>query len=341
MKSLSLKKGTGIYLSGAIAILSLLAASWLLAGVVTATSAPEIEIERSHTSLVASATAAGSEINGYSWKWIVVEGCSADLFSDFDASQSEKGTGWIVSLEAGDGGKHYCFYVEDIEGVSATASVAVAKPLIAVEQNNDQLVARVSNAAEEGFTVDEDSWQWYRYSHVKDSGFGCDAELFNLDDAALQQVAESVQPDQEEAAAVYETQKAAYVAGSGASVNLSEADEAMNFCFKVADTSGISNVGHITVGKVAVSAVNGEKSSADANTGQALTGEQQTGVSAAGEVGANSDDDSVVVDEDLGSSSNGDSNTIRNIGFGLLVVSLILAAWMIIKRSQNTDDEEA
>ena len=226
---MSLRNRAGVWLSGMVAALSLLAAGWLLAGAVGAQAGPAIDVQRVKDTLSASAVAAeGSEIDAESWKWMVTDICNLDLFSDFDSSENKKGSGWTTPLSAEDGGEVYCFYVEDSEGRSAVVGLTVAKPLLELEQNNDQLTARVSNAEDEGFEVNEDSWRWYRYNQA--DGISCSSEFFGLDGI-----------------------------GSGSSINLSDEDEGLNFCFGVSDTSGISNVGHITIGEVVIEDVEGKK----------------------------------------------------------------------------------
>ena len=342
------KAGLNKWLKAMILALASLAMVWLLAVPVRAETGLTVEVNRSHNLLIATVvTVEGSEIVDDSWQWMKNEQCDLDLFAGgVDIDGESRGEGWTVVLNSDDADQSYCFYVEDSGGRKAIASATVIRPTIEIDQNNDQLVARVVNAEQMGLIIDQNSWRWYRYHDIEGSGFDCRAELFGLEDAELQQEAERLQSAQEASADetqpdIYEIQKNVYLFGRDSSVDLTVDDEGMNFCFQVSDTAGISNVMHITVGEVIVDDIVGKPADVGTTTNVNESGDDNGGQTDAGQVTV--EDGLVNIGEDPVGSEETDSNSnlIRNIGFVLLGMAAVIGIYMLIKRSQNTDDEEA
>lgn len=342
------KAGLNKWLKAMILALAFLAMVWLLAVPVRAETGLTVEVNRSHNLLIATAvTVEGSEIVDDSWQWTKNEQCDLDLFaSDVDIDGESRGESWTVVLNSDDADESYCFYVEDSGGRKAVASATVMRPTIEIDQNNDQLVARVADAEQMGLIIDQNSWRWYRYHNVENSGFDCRAELFGLEDAELQQEAERLQSAQEASADetqpdIYEIQKNVYLFGRDSSVDLTVDDAGMNFCFQVSDTAGISNVMHITVGEVIVDDIVGKPVDVGITnvneSGVVDAGQTEAGQITVGDGSVNVGEDSSVGSEETDSNS----NLIRNIGFVLLGLAAVIGIYMLIKRSQNTDDEEA
>ena len=328
----------------AISIVALLAATWLLTTPVQAQTGLTVEVNRSNNLLIASAvTVEGSEIVDSNWHWAKSEQCNLDLFTaDALGDNNERGDGWTVVLDSEDAGRSYCFYAEDSDGRKAVAGSTVVRPVIEIEQNNDQLTARVINAEQDNLVVDQNSWQWYRYHHVEDSNFDCRSELFDLDDGELRQEAEKLQAAQEVAEGenqvnIYEIQKNAYLSGQDSNVDLTGGDQDMNFCFQVSDSAGITNVMRITVGEVIVDNIVGKSGSTEGSSESDVSGEE-----GAGQISVDNGSISVGDEDGLGSNEEGGSSkVIRNIGLVLLAIAIITGVYMLIKRSQNTEEEEA
>ncbi|MYB40349.1 hypothetical protein F4X86_03755 [Candidatus Saccharibacteria bacterium] len=321
-----------------IAAAVLLAAAWLFASSARAEAGLTVEVVRNQNLLVATAmTVEGDEVVEDSWQWAKDGECSVEAF---EGDSAEAGSDFSVVIDQDDLGATYCFYVEDSADRQAVGSIYVHYPKITVRQNNDQLVAEVANLDKDGIDVDESSWGWFRYQAHDSSRFGCEPQHFDLDDVGLTQAAEAAEGFQAEMygavqVGVYELQQDVYRIGQGSTVSLTTDDEGVNFCFRVSDTAGITNYKHITVGPVTVDDTAGSKpASGEGTDAGSAAGEGSEG---AGQVSAgdndNQDDSSVDADDEGG-------NVIRNIGLALLAVAIIIGIFMLIRRSQNTSDDE-
>ncbi len=335
--------GLNARLKAAISVVAILAAAWLLTTPVQAETGLTVEVNRSNNLLIATAvTVEGSEIVDDNWRWVKSEQCNLDLFTaDALGDNNERGESWTVVLNSDDAGQSYCFYAEDSDSRKAVAGSTVVRPIIEIEQNNDQLTARVVNAEQDGLVVDQNSWHWYRYHHVENSNFDCRSELFDLDNDELRREAEKLQAVQEVSEGenqvdIHEIQKNAYLSGQDSSVDLTGDDQGMNFCFQVSDSAGITNVMHITVGEVIVDSVIGKSSGTE--SGSELNASDDEG---AGQVTA--DNGSISAGDEEGvigsNEEDGGSNVIRNIGLVLLATAIIAGVYMLVKRSQNTEEE--
>ena len=339
MEFLSLsRKGFGILWALISLIAVFLAAGWLLARPAQAATGLTVEITRSGNLLMAMATTVqGSEVADDSWRWVMSEDCEVAMFEDKD----EGSEGWTVELNSKSGNKHYCFYVEDSGGRQAVASTKVAYPVVRVEQNNDQLAARVVNAVEENILIDAASWEWFRYNHITDSRFGCQNQHFGLDEKGLKTAAAAAEEQQEAdfgsvKTEVYATQKDAYLSGRDSTVSLTIEDQGLTYCFRVADTAGIANSWHMEVGKVVISQMAGAKQADDDGTSVNIDG--QAGDEGGGQVDVNPEGSD---DAQTGEGNEeGGNNWIRYAGFAFLAVAVIVGAVMLIRSSQLKDNEQ-
>ena len=344
MEFLSLsKKNFGILWALISLIAVFLAAGWLLARPAQAAAGLTVEVARNGNLLMATATTVqGSEVVDDSWRWVMSEECEVATFEDDNAG----GEGWTVELNSESGNKHYCFYVEDSDGRQAVAGIKVVYPVVRIEQNNDQLAARVVNAVEENILIDENSWEWFRYNHITDSRFGCQSQHLGLDEEGLQAAAAAAEEQQEAdfgsvKIEVYATQKDAYSSGQGSTVSLTTGDQGLTYCFRVADTAGISNGWHMEVGEVVVSRLSAAKQAGDngddGSTSVSIDG--QAGDEGSGQVDVNpegSDDGAQGAEGDKGDGN----NWIRYVGFAFLALAVIVGAVMLIRSSQLKDNEK-
>ena len=250
------------------------------------------------------------------------------------------GTGSTTEVSQADIGQTFCFYAEDSAGRKAVASIRVTYPVITVEQRNDQLVATVGNAERDGLVINDNSWRWYRYHATEDSRFGCEAQNFDLDDSGLMQASQESQSRQEELFGkvkvdVYELQKDIYLTGQGSVVNLTDEDAGLSFCFQVLDTGGLGNLKKIKVGSVEASdnSVGAKEDGGSSDAAGSADG------NAAGQVTVGASDDDMA-DNDPDNEGDGGSNAIRNVGLVLLALAVIIGIFMLVKRSQDTEDEE-
>ena len=321
-----------------VAAAVLLAVIWLAASPAKAETGLTVQVDRSQNVLVATArTVAGEEINVDSWQWLKDDECSVAAFSA--NSDVDRGAGWSVTIGQADLGATYCFYVEDSADRQAVGSIYVNYPKIQIEQNNDQLVAKVVNLERDNIDVDATSWSWFRYNHVAGSRFGCEPQHFGLNDAGLMQAAEVAEALQREMNGeaqfdVYDLQQDVYRTGQSSTVAVTSADEGLNFCFRVSDTAGIGNSRQITVGPVSVSDTTGSKPTGDGSATRGLEpGDDTEGVGQVGVADGSTDGEQVTQVEE-------DSNVVRNIGFIMLAVAIVIGIFMLIKRSQSADEEE-
>ena len=232
--------------------------------------------------------------------------------------------------------------------------VKVAYPIIRLEQSNDQLVARASNAEAENILVDEDTWQWFRYDHIDGSRFGCLPQHFNLEEEGLKMAADASEEQQKQdfgevKVAVYAAQKEVYKFGEGALVNLTAEDQGLTYCFRVSDNAGITNSKHQLVSEVKLGASSddsevGEEKGLLNNNGDESAGDT-TGTTGneIGEVGVDDDGGTSVAGDQSNGNGDGDGDGasvwIRNIGFTLLGVAVIAGIYMLIRSSKLKDNE--
>lgn len=321
----------------AAAVLLAAVSVWLLAGQARAETGLTVDVARNQNLLVATATTVeGDTIVEDSWRWAKSDECSVETFSDDSA---DYGSDFSVVIGQDDLGATYCFYAEDSAGRQAAGSIYVHYPKIAVRQNDDQLVAEVANMDEDGIDVDDSTWIWFRYQAADDSRFGCEPQHFNLDDAGLMRAAEAAEGFQTEMYGevqvdVYELQRDVYRAGEGSTVSVTSADEGLNFCFQVADTAGIANSKLTTVGPVTVADATGSKPGGEA--ADSVPVDDAGDIEGAGQAGA----DGSYSDGSEGSDDGGSGNAVRNIGLILLAGAVVIGIFMLVKRSQNTGDEE-
>ena len=336
MKSLSLsikKLASSNWTLIALAFLILLAAA---TNVASAAIGLTVEVSRKGDLVMAEAvTVESDEVLDESWQWMIGEDCQVSAFDD----AAETNQGWTATLNAQSGGKTYCFYVEDSQGRKAVGQTKIAYPIIRPQQKNDQLVARVANAEEENLIVDEDSWQWFRYDHIPDSRFGCQAEHVGLDDDALKAAAEAAEALQVEDSGeavndVYASQKDVYASGEGSIISLTAADEGLTYCVRVADSAGIFNSKHIQITEVMVAdasaAAKPDKDSTDGDVAVAGSDSED----GRGVIGV---DDASLAGEGIDA---GSSNWPRVLGFTLLAVSLIAGIYMLVRASRLKASEE-
>ena len=344
MELLSLsRKGFGILWALISLTAVFLAAGWLLARPAQAATGLTVEVMRNGNLLMATAaTVQDSEVVDESWRWVISEECEVATFED----DNKGGEGWTVELNSKSGNKHYCFYVEDSDDRQAVAGIKVAYPVVRVEQNNDQLAARVVNAAEENILIDEDSWEWFRYNHITNSRFGCQSQHFGLDEEGLQAAAAAAEEQQEAdfgsvRIEVYATQRDAYLSGQGSTASLTAEDQGLSYCFRVTDTAGITNVWHMEVGEVVVSRLSAAKQADDSGDGTSANIDGQAEDEGSGQVGVNpegSDDGAQTGEGD--NDEGGNNNWIRYVGFAFLAVAVIVGAVMLIRSSQLKDNEK-
>ena len=317
-----------------------LATTWLLARPAQAATGLTVEVTRNGNLLMATATTVqGSEVDDDSWRWLMSEECEVEMFED----NADAGQSWIIQLDSESGNEHFCFYVEDSDGRQAVAGSQVAHPVVRIEQNNDQLAARVINATEDNILINEDSWEWFRYNHITDSRFGCQSQHFGLNEEGLQAAATVAEERQEEdfgsvKIEVYATQKDAYLSGQGSTVNLTAEDQGLSYCFQVTDSAGISNSWRMEVGEVVVQQPAGKPTANGENgDGTSVDIDGQAEDEGSGQVGvdpAASDGTQTVKDDE------GSNNWVRYIGFTLLAAAVIVGTVMLIRGSQLKDNEK-
>ena len=243
-------------------------------------------------------------------------------------------------LQPEDGGVNYCFLVEDSSGKQAVASRQIAYPLIEVEQNNDQLRAVVVNENSDNITIDDKSWRWFRYKHVEDSRFGCQPENQSLNsDQKLKQAAEVAMKSQvasglESPQDVYSIQKQVYSSGQGSIIDLTPADTGLTYCFQVADTAGITNSGQALIGEVVITEVPGAKSTIeDQSTVSNQDFDQDLDLDKIKLSNSNQTDSGNEVNQD------NQSNWVRNLGYVLLGLALVIGAVLFVQKFQVKDKD--
>ena len=226
-----------------------------------------------------------------------------------------------------------------IKAAKQWKALRLSAPTVRITQSNDQLRASVINEQSEDLQINEDSWRWFRYNHVAGSRFGCQSQHLGLDDEGLRQAADEAEKKQQagQASDVYNAQKGVYRTGEGSSVDLTEADISLTYCFSVSDVAGIGNAYHITINEVTPSADTGKKDTGDDSVSED---------SNPGQIGANPADPDASDSNSNNNNSivnNGDdeseSDLLRHIGLGLLGIALIIGAVMLIKGSQVKDNE--
>ena len=286
------------------------------------------------------------------WRWVRVRlanQCSPDLKplgeggTPYVAADVTFGEGSEVTLTADDAGMYYCFYVS----VRSTQADPVADGMIRVTYPIIQLAqvatetgmainASVLNAERDNITVDADSWQWYRFERITDSRFGCNSRHAGLDDdglrAAAQRAQEIQQADGVASSDVYAAQKDVYKTGTGTTVDVNASDVGLTYCFRVADAAGIVNTRSIVVAEVPGEEVVAEEPVSPVDDEVVL--EEEDAVPAGDTIVTTPE---VSTDEEVEIADN--SNLMRNIGIGVVVVALLIGVFMIVRRSQTKDDE--
>ena len=308
----------------------------------SAESGLTVEVTRNGNMLIATAmTVKGSNIVEESWRSMKSDECNLGLFAVMSGADKMMNDGWSLVLTSDDAGANYCFYVEDSQGRQAVEGFEIVRPIVRITQSNDQLRASVINEQSENLQINEDSWRWFRYNHVDGSGFGCQSQHLGLDDEGLRQAADAAEEKQQagQTSDVYNAQKGVYRTGEGSSVNLTEADTGLTYCFSVSDVAGIGNSYHTTINKVTPSADTGKKDAGD----DPVLENSDPGQIGANPADPNSSDPSSNNNNNNSIANSGDdeseNNLLRHIGLGLLGIALIIGAVMLIKGSQVKDDK--
>ena len=311
----------------------------------------DVSVTRNENFLIATAFSnSDDQIDDNSWRWIRNTDCDMSFFTN-DAPVTEqmrwlKGTGWTVPLTADDVGQHYCFYVETVAGTAGFGKFRISWPMIQIEPVTTSkglaLQATVVNAERDSFTVDESSWQWYRFERITDSRFGCSSRHVGLDDdglrAAAQRAQEIQQADGVASSDVYAAQKDVYKTGDGTIAYINMNDVGLTYCFRAVDTTGIQNVRSVVVTEdMFAVAEDVDEIIEDVD----VIYEDATAVPTDEADATATDDEATSTTDDAESTTNARSNSlIRNIGLGVLGLALILGVFLIIKRSQSDDDDD-